>query len=143
MSVSNPTVARAAGPVLVGCLVLIAGLGLSGCTSVTDRPTLTASTTRAAGAPLPAIAHLSAITCTADADDAWSFTATVTNRDRVTEDYTIKASLVRKADGYVAGSKAMTTELATGKSITVTAARFFTGDPHGLVCVPSVVKKPA
>ncbi len=142
MSVSNPTVARAAGLVLSGCLVLVGWPGLSGCTAVTDRPAPMGSTTRAVGAPLPAIAHLSAITCRADKDGAWSFTATVTNRDQVTQDYTIRASLVRTADGYVAGSKEMTTELATGKSATVTAAKFFTGDPTHLVCVPSVVKKP-
>ncbi len=98
---------------------------------------------RATGVSPPAITHLSAITCKADANDSWSFTATVTNRDAVTQHYTIKASLVRKLDGHVAGSKEMTTELATGKSVTVSADRFFTGDPKILVCVPTVIKKPA
>ena len=141
MSISNPTAARAAG-LAVAALGLTASLGLSGCTGLSDRPSPATATTRAVGAPLPPIAHLSAITCKPDDDDEWSFTATVTNRDDVTEDYTVKASLVRKVDGYVAGSKEMTTELATGQSATVTAEKFSTGDPKNLVCVPSVVKTP-
>lgn len=133
-------------PAVRGLLVrpaLVACLALTGCTAVSDRSPTAGATTRPAGLPPPAITHLSAIVCKADAHDAWSFTATVTNRDPVTQDYTIKASLVRKQDGHVAGSKEMTTELATGKSVTVSADRFFTGDPKNLVCVPTVIKKPA
>ncbi|MEO9152661.1 MAG: hypothetical protein ABI243_09700 [Lapillicoccus sp.] len=125
----------AAVAALVGCL------GVTGCTGTSHRSTPPVATTRSA--PLPAIAHLSAIICQAAADGEWSFTATVTNRDQVTEDYTVTASLVRKSDGHVAGSRAMTTELAPGRSTTVTASSFFAGESDGLVCVPSVLKKPA
>lgn len=127
---------------LPSVLMVVGCLGLTGCGGATAGPTLRARTTAATTAPLPAIAHLSAITCKADEDDAWSFSATVTNRDRVMQDYTIKVSLVRKQDGHVAGSKQMTTELSSGQSATVTAAKFFTGDPQDLVCVPSVAKRP-
>lgn len=140
MRPSVPPLARyAVSPVaavaLVGCVLL------SGCAGGSDRPSSSVSKARST-APLPALAHLSAISCKAAADDEWSFTATVTNRDQVTEGYVVKASVVRKADGLVEGSRQMTTELAPGKSTTLTAVRFFIGDPQDLVCVPSVVKKP-
>ncbi|MEP6797083.1 MAG: hypothetical protein ABI890_02995 [Lapillicoccus sp.] len=123
----------------------LAALALGGCSAGADEPEPAGGpglTSWTGTLPVPALAHLSDTRCQADARGTWSFRATVTNRDHVTLTYTVTASLVRHKDGTVVGARAMTTTLAAGESAHLAADSFFTGDPEGLVCVPTVVDAP-
>jgi len=125
-----------------GTLVLVAVLGVTGCsakggTTTPEQPTATV-TGASRNQPEGAAKDLSGVVCKADKNGVWSLQATLKNASDSESTYTIRASVVKKAGSTVVGSKEVTRTLEAGKSEKVVIEKITKQqDSKNLLCVPT------
>ena len=144
-------------------IVLLATVGLAGCTADAPPPgpTSAPATGDAAVAPqTPAPAgttvdaqggvgahkDLGQLTCKADASGTWSFSGTVANPTKTAQKYTVELSVVDPNGWSVIGAKDVEVTVPGGKSEPVAAKAFFTETSAAAAkhqCVTRVVRHSA